>query len=103
MMGVGAARAWRLGRIGPLPLELVPPVMVPFMALYQADLAFGSKGERVAAAAAHIRAHEPQRHFNQPLLLPAQLRAPYERLHAHTTQQRAALGLPPEPHWARFE
>jgi hypothetical protein len=103
MMGVGAVRAWRLRSMALLPLEMVPPVLVPFVAGYQADLAYGFKANRVSAEAAHIRAHEPRHYFNEPMLLPRQLQQPYQRLQSATNQQRAALGLPPEPDWARFE
>lgn len=43
MISVGAARALIWKKFGPLPLELVPQVAVPYLFLYQADFGFYTK------------------------------------------------------------
>lgn len=100
-MGVASGvRMARLRRLEPLPLAVVPFVLVPYLLLYQADFAYGSKSERIHRMAEKIR--QEQHWFNEPVLLPSpSLRAKYLETHRQLNDERAAAGLEPLPHWAQ--
>jgi len=97
---VSLARVIYLKQISPLPLSNVPYVLVPFMVLYQADFAYGTKSERINNMAKHIRDKEDY-WFNEPLELPYLLKEPYFKLMEETNCELEKQGQPKERHWGK--
>ena len=103
MMGaLTAARMYRLRALSPLPLEYLPFALVPTLILNTADMAYGSKFQRIHRDAQRVLHSEDGWWFNEPLPLPPLLEPHYGSLQHDTNSRLAALGYPPEPDWACF-
>ena len=99
MSGVTLARMAVLRQFSPLPLNVVPIVLVPYLVGYQADFAYGTKANRINEMAKGIR-EEEHFWFNQPIELPPLLKEPYRNLMKETNRKLAEIGQPPEKDWA---
>jgi hypothetical protein len=100
MGSISLARMFIIRQISPLPLKTVPYVLVPFLITYQADLAYGTKSERISTMAKHIREQETY-WFNEPIELPPHMKPYYEKMTEMTNAQLRNLGHPPEKPWAK--
>jgi hypothetical protein len=70
------------------------------MAGYQADYAFGTKGERLYKEAQKIL-NEEEHWFNEPIELPELLKPHYNRIEQENAETLIKMGKKPEKPWAK--
>ena len=84
-----------------VPTQFIPPVAITTSILYQTDMAWGSKLNRIKDEALVIRSDEKGWWFNEPMELPPLLKPYYRRLMDDQNKKLANQGLPPAADWAK--
>merc|ERR1712187_470542 len=96
-----ADKRMAIGFFEPLPLAYFPYVATPFLFMYSADFAYGTKAERLNVETKNILLNESH-WFNKPIVLPKYLEPHYRALQEKNAVELRALGEPPEEDWATF-
>eukprot|EP01095_Lingulamoeba_sp_RSL-Kostka_P007483 TRINITY_DN2395_c0_g2_i1.p1 TRINITY_DN2395_c0_g2~~TRINITY_DN2395_c0_g2_i1.p1 ORF type:complete len:172 (-),score=38.08 TRINITY_DN2395_c0_g2_i1:159-674(-) len=100
---ISIVRAIAIRKLSPLPLNIVPFVLVPFMIGYQIDAAWGNKMNRIYKESRTIREDEEGWWFNEPLVLPITLKKYYDKYMKENNESLISLGEKPDKDWAVFK
>merc|ERR1719424_1215915 len=87
-----------IGAFEPMPFAYFPYVGTPFLFMYQADFAYGSKAERLNIETQNILRNE-KHWFNEPMLLPKYMEPHYKKVMEERNAELVARGLPAEEDW----
>ncbi|GAB5369173.1 hypothetical protein AAMO2058_001382900 [Amorphochlora amoebiformis] len=91
-----------LFRSGALTISHFPFLAVPTIFLYQCDLAYGTKMERVYSETRNILRNE--RHwFNEPMALPPYMEPAYRSLMESHNERLVTMGREADKDWAKFD
>ncbi|KAI9334010.1 hypothetical protein BDR26DRAFT_867630 [Obelidium mucronatum] len=106
---------WMVGAIGTLgsvgllrtlakktpavPIPVIPATIVTTIILYQADLVWGNKMNRIHDEAEEIK-KDPRFWFNEKMKLPPAMRAPYRKAMDQLNKDLQDAGEPPVAEWA---
>jgi len=104
MGGVSFGRMIHLRKFTPLPLNVVPFVLVPFLVAYQFDFAYGSKANRIDREARVILNEEEGHWFNEPMEIPVRLKPHYLELFEENVEVEKKIGgekFKMPNHWAK--
>lgn len=102
LLGVNAARCYRLKRFEPLPISELPFVAGPIFFAFNIDASYGNKLNRVNREAAMIRGVETH-WFNEPMNLPKSLEQEYRAMMKEQNARIRSVGAKEEADWATFD
>ncbi|KAI8619948.1 hypothetical protein BC830DRAFT_1164959 [Chytriomyces sp. MP71] len=90
----------KIARVTPaMPIPAIPGIIVSAVILYQADLVWGDKMNRIHDDAEHIK-QDPRFWFNARMKLPPAMRDPYRKAMDQLNKDLEAAGEPRAQEWA---